>query len=235
MDAEQCRQIREVFTGFLERRAERIRKLRIADLNINPFLLRLLAKDLSLDDSRSIVRWLVRQRMERGSVTSMGFVLENVARVFSEGTGAEGADVLKTKDGQRYYIQVKSGPNTVPKDLAVRITRLLQSTQRRNRGSVALFGMCYGNPDQVSSIVRKYVEVDTIIGKAFWEFVSDDPDCMAEIYDLATEVGESFRDAQGQTLTQILEAKVTELQSEFEQLYGQSGSEMWDKLLEQNS
>lgn len=43
-------------------------------------------------------------------------------------------------------------------------------------------------PDRVSSIVRKYVEVEWIIGREFWEFVSDDPNCLDEIYAIATEV-----------------------------------------------
>jgi predicted RecB family endonuclease len=61
------------------------------------------------------VQWLVSQRLERGAVTSFGSALQEVAKVFSEGTGVEGADVLKTKGGTHYHIQVKSGPNTVPR------------------------------------------------------------------------------------------------------------------------
>jgi hypothetical protein len=209
--------------------------LHIEDLNINPFLIRLLEHEFGLTDARSIVQWLVHQRLERGTVTSFGIALENMAKVFSEGTGVEGADVLKTKRGRRYYIQVKSGPNTVPKDLAVRITDLLHSAQRRNRGSLALFGMCYGNPEQVSGIVHKYVGVEAISGRKFWEFISDDPNCIDEIYEIAAKVGSSFRFAHGLTLGQILQNKVTELVNEFRQRYGESGADMWRKLLELNS
>lgn len=139
--------VEEIFRQFLKDRAATIRKLEITDLNINPFLIRILAKQMDLRDAKSIVQWLINQRIERGTVTSFGIALQNAAKVFSEGTGVEGADILKTKAGRHYHIQVKSGPNTVPKDLAVRITQLLQSAQRRNRGSVALFGMCYGSPE----------------------------------------------------------------------------------------
>jgi len=232
-------EIRRIFERFLSSRARTIRRLKVEDLSVNPFLIRLLAREMGLNDVGSIVRWLVNQRLERGAVTSFGIALQNAAKVFSDSTGAEGADILKTKDGVHHYIQVKSGPNTIPKDMGVRISQLLQSARRRNRGSVALLGMCYGSKQQVSSIVRQYVEeeggIDWVTGREFWQFISGDPCCIDEIYDIAAEVGEQFRDAQGQTLSEILEAKTAELEKQFVDLYGMSGDQMWRKLLERNS
>lgn len=239
LDEAKKKQIEHVLEKFLRQRARTIRHLKVQDLHVNPFLIRILAEELGLSDAHSIVRWLVNQRLERGTVTSFGLVLQEVAKVFSEGTGVEGADIQKTKQGSRYYIQVKSGPNTIPKDMGVRISQLLRSAQQRNRGSVALFGMCYGNPKQVSSIVQKYVgkegRIDWLAGREFWEFISDDPDCIDEIYELAAEVGRDFRDKQGMTLSQVIETKVRELETEFAQMYGGQGDAMWRKLLEHNS
>jgi len=211
----------------------------MTDLDINPFLIRILSDELSLSNSEAIVRWLVGQRLERGTVTSFGIALQEAAKVFSEGSGVEGADILKTKKGKHYHIQVKSGPNTIPKDLGVRISQLLRSAQRRNRGSIALYGMCYGNKEQVSSIVRKYVQeeggVDWICGREFWEFISDDPQCVEEIYEIAAEVGSTFRDPKGQSISEVIESKIQDLTREFERIYGKSGDKMWEKLLKGNS
>jgi len=44
--------------------------------------------------------------------------------------------------------------------------------------------------------------------------------CINEIYGIAAEVGEEFKDVQGQTLSEILNAKIEELQRQFEDLYG---------------
>jgi hypothetical protein len=233
------KEIQNVFRTFLQNQARLIQRLRIEDLHINPFLIRILSKEMGLKDASSIVRWLVSQRLERSVVTSFGLALQEAARVFSEGTGVEGADILKTKDGRHHYIQVKSGPNTIPKDLGVRISQLLRSAQRRNRGSVALFGMCYGSKKQVSSIVRKYVgeegKIDWLAGREFWEFISDTPGCIEEIFEIASQVGEDFQGPDGRTLSQILEAKVADLCTEFQKMYGESGEEMWKRLLDQNS
>lgn len=231
--------IRDLFEKFLKRRTQTLRKLTIADLNVNPFLIRLLSEDMGLKDPRGIVEWLVRERFERGAVTAFGKVLENAAKTFSEGSGFEGVDVQKTKRtrqrDQRYYIQVKSGPNTVPKDLASATSKLLKKVQDDNRGSVALFGMCYGTRDQISSVVQRYVSVETIIGRQFWEFISDDPACIDEIYEIAADVGSAIRDKRGENLAQLLERKIVQLTGEFKSLYGTTGDAMWRKILEKNS
>ncbi|MDI6689563.1 MAG: PmeII family type II restriction endonuclease [Actinomycetota bacterium] len=239
LDIEKRRQIEQIFRKFLLNRIKTVRRLKMTDLDINPFLIRILSHELGLDNSEAIVRWLISQRLERGTVTSFGIALQDAAKVFSEGTGVEGADILKTKKGRHHHIQVKSGPNTIPKDLGVRIAQLLRSAQRRNRGSLALYGMCYGSNARVSSIVRKYVEeeggVDWISGKEFWEFISDDPQCLEEIYEIAADIGRTFKDGSGQSLSEVIEAKIQELTKGFEENYGKGGSSMWKKLLEDNS
>lgn len=239
LDIEKRREIQRIFERFLSNRCQTIRRLKIEDLDINPFMLRVLAKQLNLNDSRSILTWLVNQRLERGTVTSFGVALQAAAKIFSEGTGVEGADILKTKGDTHFHIQIKSGPNTIPKDLGVRIAQLLRSAQRRNVGSVALYGMCYGNKARVSSIVRKYVQqeggVDWISGREFWEFLSDHPNCIEEIYQIAAEVGRDFTDSEEKSLSEILETKTKELIRDFENLYGKAGETMWTRLLERNS
>ena len=227
--------IAAIFTKFLSDRVKTIRKLKIEDLNVNPFLVRLLANEMGFKDSKSIIQWLVNQRSMTGGNTSFGFALQTIARLFSEGTGVEGADIMKSKHGRHYHIQVKSGPATMDKDAVTQISRLLVSAQRRNQGSVALIGMCYGNRNQVFSTVKLYSNVEWKIGREFWEFVSDDSNCMQEIYEIADHVGKTFKDAEGKVLSEVIEGKVEELQHEFERLYGKSGKSMWDKLLQKNS
>ena len=185
-------QIKQVFQKFLSDRARTIRRLKIEDLNINPFLIRILAKEMGFNDSKSIIRWLVMQRSMTGANTSFGFCLQEIAKLFSEGTGVEGADIQKTKSGRRYYLQIKSGPSTMDKDAVRHMSQLLLSVQRRNRGSIALLGMCYGTREQVMSTVKKYSGVDWLAGREFWEFISEDPNCIDEIYEIAAEVNEIY-------------------------------------------
>jgi hypothetical protein len=66
-------------------------------------------------------------------------------------------------------------------------------------------------------------------------FISDDPRCLEEIYEIATEIGRTFKDSKGQSLSEVIETRIQELTKEFEKIYGRSGSRMWEKLLEDNS
>ncbi len=228
-------EIKQIFQKFLTNRARTIRRLKIKDLNINPFLIRILASEMGFNDTRSIIHWLITQRSMTGANTSFGFCLQEIAKTFSEGTGVEGADLQKIKGDRRYYIQVKSGPATMDKDAVQRMSQLLLSVQRRNRGSVAVLGMCYGTPDQVMDTVKRYSDVDWYVGRQFWEFITDDPNAIDEIYQIAGEVGKTFRDTKGQTLSEILDSKTEELLIQFKDIYGQSGDVMWQNLLNKNS
>jgi len=107
IDVGKHKQIEQIFRKFLLDRVKTVRRLKLSDLDINPFLIRILSHELGLDNSEAIVRWLINQRLERGAVTSFGIALQDAAKVFSEGTGVEGADILKTKKGRHHHIQVR--------------------------------------------------------------------------------------------------------------------------------
>lgn len=72
-------------------------------------------------------------------------------------------------------------------------------------------------------------------GREFWEFISDNPRCIDKIYEIAAEVGRTFKDPKGQSLLEIIEAKIEELTVQFEKLYGRRGHTMWESLLNRNS
>lgn len=104
---DQRNRIRAIFENFVRLQIKRLLKLRIDHLNLNPFLIRVLAYQLQLNEAKEIVKWLLNQHLERGLVTSFGLALQDAAKVFSEGTGVEGADILSIKEGRHYHIQVK--------------------------------------------------------------------------------------------------------------------------------
>lgn len=95
----------------------------------------------------------------------IGSRIQKITKSLSERwTSVEGADICKELGGLRHYIQIKAGPNTVNKDISSEINRLLRSAIRSNHGSVALLGMTYGERGRVSSIIRRYSDVDWLIG-----------------------------------------------------------------------
>ena len=243
MNSEQADRVREAFVDFLRDRAGKLRQLKLRDIDFNPFLIRLYSGPhaLGLTDAKDIIAWRMAQRMERGTVTSLGTAFQKAAAAFADRTGVEGSDLVKIKRAgtrtQTYYIQLKSGPNTVPKDLAVVTRQLLERARDFNRGSVPIYATAYGTKDQISGVVRGYVErqgIRVIAGREFWEFISDDPRCIDEVYAIAAEVARDFRDERGQSLAEVLKETEARLAKEFDDQYG-SGLQMWTTLINRNS
>ncbi|MAH51415.1 hypothetical protein CMI37_36705 [Candidatus Pacearchaeota archaeon] len=97
--------IRGEVNSFLQRRYANVQGLRLAHLNINPFVARSLATHLGIQDPRALISFFVRQRVERGIVTAMGTLLQKIATLFADRTGVEGADIQVDRD-RRYYVEL---------------------------------------------------------------------------------------------------------------------------------
>lgn len=181
MKEEDLTEIKKQLQGIAKRKFDTINAIDINNIDFNPLLLRL----LGFTSAKEIAEFIIAERIERSVVTSYGQRIQTIAKIITErGTGVEGADICKEKDNRRYYIQLKAGPNTPDKDMMKSINTLLQSATRRNRGSVALLGMTYGKTERVSSIIQKYSQIDWLIGKKFWAFISDQPDFARQLFDI---------------------------------------------------
>jgi len=145
----------EHFARFLKKRVENLERLALDDMKFNVLALRATATLLELDTPESLLRYRLAQHLERGLVTALGTTLQAVAKeIAGQGSGVAGADIEKIRDGRRYFIQVKSGPDTANKDIAQNIASLLNSARARDPEAICLLGVCYGRADQISGIVE---------------------------------------------------------------------------------
>jgi hypothetical protein len=190
---EQRSEVSRQFRNFLMRRVVAARKMDFEQLQPNPFLIELLVQGLGFTTADQVARFLVSQRFERSAVTAMGKTLQNIARVVAgpqSGSGVEGADLEIHRDGVRFFFQVKSGPLTINRDIANRISARLNTARRiYERTSVAVLGICYGAAAQVNPIARNILDdhgISIYAGEEFWTFISDgDSDVMGEIQSIA--------------------------------------------------
>jgi hypothetical protein len=169
----------------------------------------------------------------------MGTALQTVAKVIAgQGSGVAGADIEKVRDGRRYFIQIKSGPDTANKDIAQNIATLLNSARARDPEAICLLGVCYGRPDQISGIAHREMQtrgVGLLIGREFWEFIGDGPGTMADVLELAGEAAAEL-DAGDETYSERVELKLAELVDEFKRRYGDELKEdAWARFLSDNS
>jgi hypothetical protein len=230
MNDEKKNEIRKHLRCLALKRIEALQEVDSTKIHLNPYLLRL----LSLNSVQEIAEFVVSQRLERSVVTSYGSRIQSIAKILADegGTGVEGADICKVKNGRRHYFQIKAGPNTPNKDITKMINTLMAGATRRNHGSVALLGMTYGNRESVSSIIQRYSQIDWLIGKEFWAFIGDSPSSAHQIFDLVTEVVTSIRAPEEESYSSLYRKKVDEVASQLRKKYGDSGNEMWEKLFE---
>ena len=238
MNFQQEEQIRNIFEEFVRSRYDRVRKLSLNSLQINPFFLRQVSEHLQWSSVREIVQFLVDETFQRGIVTSAGFKAEDIAKVFGSPTAVEGIDfeIHKPRPGggtDVYYFQVKAGPNTIHRDTKEQIERRFNYALRRNPRAIPIIGITYGDASRANSFTRALMDrFQVLFGKEFWKFISGDPKCMEKIYELSIQVAKTYSPPHTtKTLRQLLNDKIDEITREWEAKYGKFGLQMWKNLL----
>jgi len=131
--------IRRNFENFLNRRMKSIENLSARDLELNPFLIASIKHQLQIDSPYDLAEWLVRQRIERGTVTGFGKTLQNIAKEFSSEKPLSGLTMKLKKNGKTYNLMIKSGPNPYPMQPAKDMQRILLDTKRIEPDSIPIF------------------------------------------------------------------------------------------------
>lgn len=166
---------------FTKRQLKMINKINLDKLSVNPFLIR----TLNLCTPEAVIRLNVYMLATRSIVTSMGFFVEKLllssSSLVEKAPRGSGWDIIKEDiDGERHWIQVKSGPSDMDKDQIVYWTQKIQ--EKISEGDKAYIGITYGkrtNNTITISLMKQLLpdwEIKTMIGKELWDFLSDDPE-----------------------------------------------------------
>lgn len=207
--------------SFTKTQVDMIRGLDLAKLNPNPFLI----KSLNLTTPEECVRFNVYALSTRSIVTSMGFAVEKFLLASSEGAekGKKPWDIVKTDaNGERHWIQVKSGPNDMDKDQVLYWSDLIDKKVRD--GDRAYIGMTYGRrANETVSInhLKTYFSDwgdKTLIGRELWDFVADDPRFQDKLFDvLVSSAREVISDT---SVCEEIDMCIERITAEFVQKYG---------------
>jgi len=159
----------------------------IRKLNINPFIIR----GFDLKDPHRIIEFYLYQSVTRGIVTSMGDQFEKLAKVVSlNNTDQAGFDGELVKDGSRYFVQVKSGPDVLNKDMLERLGVHMNNAKEEHPKCETLLGLAYGTRQQISDKIANYLPgglQSVKIGEEFWEFISGKKDYYQSILSTISE------------------------------------------------
>jgi len=206
-----------------------IREIHETDLNtllINPFLI----KAFGFDDHIEVVTFYFYQKVTRSVVTSWGFTVEGLLLCCgAEKSNLDGFDIKVDREGKEYHFQVKSSPNT----MSIEQVRQLNAHIQRIKDTIKqlpMLGMTYGRREQINSQIQSTLigyPQSTLIGKEFWDFISEEAGYCQKILDWINEVMvlEPIK------FSKILEEKRLLLINEWEKSLG-TGKSSIDKVLE---
>lgn len=167
-----------------------LKKLKLKDFNINPFLINYLAAFLCGDTTpQSLAKALVYPRTLGTSInTSFGQNIQNfisgLEQVTGGASGIEGVDIefVDALDHRKKYCQCKAGPTTINKDDITTILghfKYLLNKSRLDKMGLQIedlvVGVLYGTPQELSAnykIINSHYPV--LCGADFWEHLTGD-------------------------------------------------------------
>jgi hypothetical protein len=221
---------------FHSRRGDSLRRLKL-DVVLkrkNPYLFR--AKNIAV--AHDLVRLILDAHLSSQEESIFGEFLEKLAifvcgQVFG-GTksSAEGIDLEFERDGVKYIVAVKSGPNWGNSSQIKKMIQNFGKAKRILRTSStsmnirAVNGCCYGQegtPDR-----GEYLK---LCGQAFWEFISGNGELFVEIIE---PLAHRAKERNDEFLTEYSRI-VNQFTMEFMERFCEDGAIDWDKLVRFNS
>ncbi len=229
--------VEEHISNFHQKRISTLGSLKLSNIlkRKNPYLFK--AKNVLT--AEEIVKGLVDAHLSSNEETIFGDWLEGLAIFICEKTyggwksTANGIDLELEKEGKRYIVSIKSGPNWGNSSQIKKMRLDFTSAQRTLRTSnsqltvVCINGCCYGKdnkPDKGDYF--KYC------GQDFWEFISGDKTLYTNIIEPLGHKGQEKNNEFYTSYSQVINKFTREFANEY---CNKNGEIEWDKLVRFNS
>ncbi len=222
--------------SFHKARLESLQKLKLDTIlkRKNPYLFK--AKDINL--AQDMVKILLDAHLSSQEEAIFGNYLEDLAIFINQKaysgwkSSAQGIDLEFNRDGKRYIVAIKSGPNWGNSSQIRKMREDFQKAARTLRTSnarldvIAVNGCCYGR--QNASDRGDYYKY---CGQKFWEFISGNDELYLQII---KPLGYSAKRKNAE-FTKKYSAIINKFTLEFNQKFVVDGSIDWDELVRFNS
>lgn len=200
----------------------------------NPYLF----KEKNITLAQDLVKTLLDAHLSSQEETMFGDFLEGLAVFVCKKvhggwkSTAQGVDLEFDKDGKRFILAVKSGPNWGNSSQIRKMKDDFRKARQTLRSSnskldvVAVNGCCYGrNTKPDKGDYYKYC------GQTFWEFISGDPNLYL---DIIKPLGHSAK-IRNSEFSKEYSQLINRFTSDFSQEYVLNGEINWNALVEFNS
>lgn len=220
--------IEEILYDFVSGQYETIIETSLEDIEEK---INILMKEALELDAKELIRFYMYQTVERSASTSWGLTVERICKVAgaeeipeSEQIDMTGKsfDLKKETDEETYYIQIKSGPNTMNVGMVKSLNEAIESVEIKNKNGFGILGMTYGNRSIVSQQIEANLdnyEEKAYIGDGFWELISDESDYMDFLISTIGDINSRLSDEYDEDYSNLLDSKIEELSKEWKQKY----------------
>lgn len=221
---------------FLKAQVSMVSALTFQDFDINP----LLATALNLDTPRKIISFNVYQTITRSVVTSWGDTVEQIAKFVGcrdndyiiEGKTGTNFDLVKGIKGVDYYIQIKSGPNTMNVGMVTSLNEAIQKLETGKKNSKGILGMTYGIRSRISNqILANLHDADSRmkVGRELWDFISEKTNFHKDLFKLLDNSSKGLLD---KSFIELIESKITEFENYWKSTFKDSAiNEVLEKYI----
>src|SRR4030066_1537005 len=201
--------IEKNISTFHAKRLQNLEELKLSTIlkKKNPYLF----KAKNIYTAQDLVKPLLDAHLSSQEETIFGDFLEGLA-IFINGkvyngkkSAAEGIDLEFSKDGIKYIVAIKSGPNwgnsnqiLRMKDNFLKAIKILKTNNRKIH-VIAVNGCCYGKDNKPEK-----GNYQKLCGQMFWEFISGNDNLYTDIIEplghKAKEMNEQFWEAYPQVV-----------------------------------
>jgi hypothetical protein len=233
--------VKDNIGDFHKRRLEKVTGLKLKDVLLakNPYLFK--AKNVL--DASEIIKDILNASISSSEESIFGNWLERLAIFINDSVfqgrkaGIPGIDLDFDRDGKRYIVAIKSGPNWGNDGQIKNLINEFNTARKRFSTSggivnlVCVNGCCYGRTRERYEYKAKgnYYK---LCGQRFWELISADPDLYTSlILPLGHEARERNEEF-AQHYSNLINRLTLEFMTEF---CDTDGSINWEKLVVYNS
>ena len=232
----------KILKNFLDSQYKKVENIELDDLDINVLLI----KALGFTTVEETIEFYIYQRITRSAVTSWGqgaledicliSGAEEVPRSENVDVGGKRFDMKREKGDKTYYIQLKSGPNTMNIGMVDSLNKMIKKIEQYNPNSVGMLGMTYGDRSQISSQITENLnnfDEKSAIGSEFWEFLTDQEDYFSELISIISGLSEEYEDRYANDYLDLVEKKKKELIKQWKKQYGTDTDGTLDDFIEE--
>lgn len=200
-----------------------LNRIALSNLDINPLLM----KVLDFKTPTEVLEFNLYQTVTRSIVTSWGSTVENLLvrcgaeRIDVKNSGRAGRrpDIKKRIGEKNFYIQVKSGPNTMNVDMVNSLNEVITEYKKNEPNSTFLLGMTYGKKERISSQIRDNLhdfENSFLIGRHLWDFVSEEQNFHRQLFKVLDQASQMIT---SKNFSEHLAEQLTTLVDEWHERY----------------